>query len=104
MVIVVPLLPTYLAVNNDNWNEYLFALNFTNNGTYTLPVGIVNISQTEFTTNFGILSAAMIMLIVPLVILTLLLERRKHLKDNVVYDYKNDLNVPPLFVPFSSLC
>ncbi len=59
-----------------DWNEYLFALNFTNNGTYTLPVGIVNISQTEFTTNFGILSAAMIMSIVPLVVLTLLLERR----------------------------
>jgi len=59
-----------------DWNEYLFALNFTNNGTYTLPVGIVNISQTEFTTNFGILSAAMIMSIVPLVLLTLLLERR----------------------------
>ena len=59
-----------------DWNEYLFALNFTNNGTYTLPVGIVNISQTEFTTNFGVLSAAMIMSIVPLVVLTLLLERR----------------------------
>ena len=59
-----------------DWNEYLFALNFTNNGTYALPVGIVNISQTEFTTNFGILSAAMIMSIVPLVVLTLLLEHR----------------------------
>lgn len=59
-----------------DWNEYLFALNFTNNGAYTLPVGIVNISQTEFTTNFGVLSAAMILSIVPLVALTLLLERR----------------------------
>lgn len=60
----------------NDWNEYLFALNYTNNGSYTLPVGIVNISQTEFTTNFGILSAATILSIVPLVILTLLLERR----------------------------
>ena len=59
-----------------DWNEYLFALNFTNSGAYTLPVGIVNVSQTQFTTNFGILSAAMILSIVPLVVLTLLLERR----------------------------
>jgi multiple sugar transport system permease protein len=44
--------------------------------TYTLPVGIVTISQTEFTTNFGILSAATILSVVPLVILILLLERR----------------------------
>jgi multiple sugar transport system permease protein len=44
--------------------------------TYTLPVGIVTISQTEFTTNFGVLSAATILSVVPLVILILLLERR----------------------------
>ncbi len=59
-----------------DWNEYLFALNYTTTNTYTLPVGIVNISQTEFTTNFGILSAATVMSVVPLVILILLLERR----------------------------
>ena len=59
-----------------DWNEYLFALNYTNTNTYTLPVGIVTISQTEFTTNFGVLSAATVMAVVPLVILILLLERR----------------------------
>ncbi len=59
-----------------DWNEYLFALNYTNTNTYTLPVGIVTISQTEFTTNFGVLSAATVMAVVPLVVLILLLERR----------------------------
>lgn len=59
-----------------DWNEYLFALNFSNQNSYTLPVGIVIISQTEFTTNFGVLSAATIMAVVPLVLLILLLQRR----------------------------
>jgi ABC-type glycerol-3-phosphate transport system permease component len=59
-----------------DWNEYLFALNYTTNNSYTLPVGIVTVSQTEFTTNFGVLSAATVLSIVPLVILILLLERR----------------------------
>ncbi len=59
-----------------DWNEYLFALNYTTTNTYTLPVGIVTISQTEFTTNFGILSAATVMAVAPLVVLILLLERR----------------------------
>ncbi len=70
------LFTTAIIVFVGNWNEYLFALNFTTTGTYTLPVGIVTISQTEFTTNFGILSAATILSVVPLVILILLLERR----------------------------
>jgi multiple sugar transport system permease protein len=59
-----------------DWNEYLFALNYTNTNTYTLPVGIVTISQTEFTTNFGVLSAATILSVVPLVVIILLLQRR----------------------------
>ncbi len=70
------LLATTIIVFVGDWNEYLFALNYTSSNTYTLPVGIVNISQTEFTTNFGVLSAATILSIVPLVILILLLERR----------------------------
>jgi multiple sugar transport system permease protein len=70
------LFTTAIIVFVGNWNEYLFALNFTTSGTYTLPVGIVTISQTEFTTNFGILSAATILSVVPLVVLILLLERR----------------------------
>jgi multiple sugar transport system permease protein len=70
------LLTTAIIVFVGNWNEYLFALNFTTTNTYTLPVGIVTISQTEFTTNFGILSAATILSVVPLVVLILLLERR----------------------------
>ncbi len=70
------LFTTAIIVFVGNWNEYLFALNFTTTGTYTLPVGLVTISQTEFTTNFGILSAATILSVVPLVVLILLLERR----------------------------
>lgn len=70
------LFTTAIIVFVGDWNEYLFALNFTTTGTYTLPVGIVTISQTEFTTNFGILSAATILSVVPLVVLILLLERR----------------------------
>jgi multiple sugar transport system permease protein len=70
------LFATAIIVFVGNWNEYLFALNFTTTNTYTLPVGIVTISQTEFTTNFGILSAATILSVVPLVVLILLLERR----------------------------
>lgn len=75
--ITVPgLFATAIIVFVGDWNEYLFALNYTTTNTYTLPVGIVTISQTEFTTNFGILSAATVMSVVPLVILILLLERR----------------------------
>ncbi len=70
------LFTTAIIVFVGDWNEYLFALNYTSSNTYTLPVGIVNISQTEFTTNFGVLSAATILSVVPLVILILLLERR----------------------------
>lgn len=70
------LFTTAIIVFVGDWNEYLFALNFTTTSTYTLPVGIVTISQTEFTTNFGVLSAATILSVVPLVILILLLERR----------------------------
>jgi len=70
------LFTTAIIVFVGDWNEYLFALNFTTTSTCTLPVGIVTISQTEFTTNLGILSAATILSVVPLVALTLLLERR----------------------------
>lgn len=70
------LFTTAIIVFVGDWNEYLFALNYTTTSSYTLPVGIVNISQTEFTTNFGVLSAATIMSVVPLVALILLLERR----------------------------
>ena len=70
------LFTTAIIVFVNDWNEYLFALNYTTTGSYTLPVGSVNISQTEFTTNFGLLSAATIMSVVPLVVLILLLERR----------------------------
>ncbi len=70
------LFATAIIVFVEDWNEYLFALNYTSSNTYTLPVGIVNISQTEFTTNFGVLSAAMILSVIPLVVLILLLERR----------------------------
>jgi len=67
---------TAVIVFVGDWNEYLFALNYTTTGTYTLPVGIVTISQTEFTTSFGVLSAALILSVVPLVVMILALERR----------------------------
>ncbi len=69
------LFTTAVIVFVGDWNEYLFALNYTTTNSYTLPVGIVNISQTEFTTSFNLLSAATIMSVIPLVILILLLER-----------------------------
>jgi multiple sugar transport system permease protein len=75
-VTVPGLFATAIIVFVGDWNEYLFALNYTSSNTYTLPIGIVNISQTEFTTNFGILSAATVLSVVPLVVLILLLERR----------------------------
>nr|BBH92067.1 sugar ABC transporter permease [Thermogemmatispora argillosa] len=75
-MIIPGLFTTAVIVFVGDWNEYLFALNYTTTATYTLPVGIVILSQTEFTTNFGVLSAAMIMSVVPLVVLILLLERR----------------------------
>ena len=58
-----------------DWNEYLFALNYTTPNTSTLPVGIVTISQTDFTTNFDILAAATIISVVPLVVRILMMER-----------------------------
>ncbi|GCE09849.1 carbohydrate ABC transporter permease [Dictyobacter aurantiacus] len=75
-VTVPGLFATAIIVFVGNWNEYLFALNYTSTKTYTLPVGIVTISQTEFTTNFAILSAATVLSVIPLVILIMLLERR----------------------------
>ena len=59
-----------------DWNEYLFALNYTTPNTSTLPVGLVSISQIEFTTHFNILSAAIIISVIPLVARILLMERR----------------------------
>jgi multiple sugar transport system permease protein len=59
-----------------DWNEYLFALNYTTPNTYTIPVGIVTISQTQFTTHFDILSAATLISVVPLVIRIMMMERR----------------------------
>ncbi len=59
-----------------DWNEYLFALNFTTPNTYTMPVGIVTISQTQFTTHFDVLSAATLISVVPLIIRILMMQRR----------------------------
>ena len=51
-------------------------MNYTTTSTYSLPVGLVTISQTEFTTSFGILSAATVMSVIPLVALILMFQRR----------------------------
>jgi ABC-type glycerol-3-phosphate transport system permease component len=58
-----------------DWNEYLFALNYTTPNTYTMPVGIVTISQTNLTTNFAVLSAATLLSAIPLVVRILSMER-----------------------------
>jgi ABC-type glycerol-3-phosphate transport system permease component len=59
-----------------DWNEYLFALNYTTPNTSTLPVGLVTISQTEFTTHFDQLAAATIISVIPLVVRIIMMERR----------------------------
>lgn len=59
-----------------DWNEYLFALNYTTPNTYTMPVGIVTISQTQFTTHFDVLSAATLISVVPLIVRILMMQRR----------------------------
>lgn len=59
-----------------DWNEYLFALNYTTPNTYTMPVGIVTVSQTQFTTHFDVLSAATLISVVPLIIRILMMQRR----------------------------
>jgi multiple sugar transport system permease protein len=58
-----------------DWNEYLFALNYTTPNTNTLPVGLVTISQTQAATHFEILSAAAIISVVPLIVRILRMER-----------------------------
>jgi ABC-type glycerol-3-phosphate transport system permease component len=63
-----------------DWNEYLFALNYTTPNTSTLPVGIVTISQTinqtSASTSFAVLSAATIIAAIPLVFRIISMERR----------------------------
>ncbi len=59
-----------------DWNEYLFALNYTTLNTYTMPVGIVTISQIQFTTHFDVLSAATLISVVPLIVRILMMQRR----------------------------
>jgi ABC-type glycerol-3-phosphate transport system permease component len=58
-----------------NWNEYLFALNYTTPDTNTLPVGLVNISQTQTATHFEVLAAAAIISVVPLIVRILSMQR-----------------------------
>jgi ABC-type glycerol-3-phosphate transport system permease component len=59
-----------------DWNEYLFALNYTTPNTNTLPVGLVTISQTQVSLNFAVLSAAAIISVVPLIVRILSMERK----------------------------
>jgi ABC-type glycerol-3-phosphate transport system permease component len=59
-----------------DWNEYLFALNYTTPNTHTLPVGLVTISQTDFATNFDLIAAATIISVIPLIVRILMMERR----------------------------
>jgi ABC-type glycerol-3-phosphate transport system permease component len=58
-----------------DWNEYLFALNYTTPNTNTLTVGLVTISQTQATTHYEVLAAAAIISVVPLIVRILSMER-----------------------------
>jgi multiple sugar transport system permease protein len=59
-----------------SWNYFLFPLVVAQSeGTYTLPVGLAIASQAANTTDFGILLAGAVVLLLPVLILFLLLQR-----------------------------
>ena len=60
------------------WNEYLFALIFVNTPEKkTLPLGLSNVSiQAQYNTDFGLLFAGLVIVIVPTLITYLVLQRQ----------------------------
>lgn len=60
------------------WNEFLYALVFLQNrNMYTIPVGIFNLSQTaDYSSNWGILFAGMVMSMLPVLILFAAFQRQ----------------------------
>ncbi|MFP6581287.1 MAG: carbohydrate ABC transporter permease [Candidatus Hydrogenedentota bacterium] len=60
------------------WNEYLFALIFVNTPEKkTLPLGLASVSiQAQYKTDFGLLFAGLVIIIVPTLIVYMLLQRQ----------------------------
>lgn len=60
------------------WNEYLFALVFVNSTeNKTLPLGLASISiQAQYKTDFGLLFAGLVIVIVPTLLVYVLLQHR----------------------------
>lgn len=60
------------------WNEYLFALVFlTSEEKKTLPLGLAGVSiQAQYRTDFGLMFAGFVIVLVPTLIIYLLLQRR----------------------------
>ncbi len=60
------------------WNEYLFALVFVNSeAKRTLPLGLASISmQAQYKTDFGLLFAALVIVIVPTLAVYIVLQFR----------------------------
>ena len=60
------------------WNEYLFALVFVNSPEKkTLPLGLASVSiQAQYETNFGLMFAGLVIIMVPTLAVYLLLQRQ----------------------------
>jgi ABC-type glycerol-3-phosphate transport system permease component len=60
------------------WNEYLFALVIVNSeAKRTLPLGLASISmQAQYKTDFGLLFAALVIVLVPTILVYMVLQRR----------------------------
>ncbi|MCH7959013.1 MAG: carbohydrate ABC transporter permease [Candidatus Hydrogenedentes bacterium] len=60
------------------WNEYLFALVFVNSPEKkTLPLGLASVSiQAQYKTDFGLMFAGLVIVIVPTLIVYILLQRQ----------------------------
>jgi ABC-type glycerol-3-phosphate transport system permease component len=60
------------------WNEYLFALVFLNNNQLkTLPLGLASVSmQAQYKTDFGLLFAGLVIVMLPTLIVYILLQER----------------------------
>lgn len=60
------------------WNEYLFALIFVNSPEKkTLPLGLASVSiQAQYKTDFGLMFAGLVIIIVPTLAMYILLQRR----------------------------
>lgn len=74
--LTIPTLVTVFIVNFvDNWNEYIMASLFLSNQTLrTLPVAVVSFSD-KFNMNYGALTAAITISIVPVILVYALLQK-----------------------------